>query len=92
LRVHAMTVHSFPPIHQFHAEGISDVLVIAGPNGVGRLTQGLLEAFRRNDPHANVRMVVQATSPEEREAWGKDCLDTAVRDDMKLLARTIQPS
>jgi len=94
VRIRTLHVSQVPPIQHFSVDGISDVLVVAGPNGVGktRLIQVILEAFQRGNPHPNVRMVVEATCDEERTAWTKTLLDTQQAADVATLMRTLQPN
>ena len=70
---------------------LADVIVLAGPNGVGktRLAQSILNAFR-NPSTLNTRLIVQATSPEEEKEWQRSSIDTRVPAEAQALARTLQ--
>jgi len=94
VRIRSLHVLQVPPIQHFSVDDISDVLVIAGPNGVGktRLIQIILEAFQRGSPHPNVRMIIEATSDEERTVWTKNILATHQAADVTTLMRTLQPN
>jgi predicted ATPase len=47
LRIDSITVKDVLPVHRFEVAGLSDVVVIAGANGVGktRLMEALVQAF-----------------------------------------------
>jgi len=94
VRVRSLDVVDLPPIQEFHVSDISDILVLAGPNGVGktRLVENILQAFRRGGPHPNLRMRIEATAPDERQAWGKDLLDTGDATDFQKLTLILQQS
>jgi energy-coupling factor transporter ATP-binding protein EcfA2 len=93
LKLVSLVIRNAPPIKEFDAGGLSEVVVFAGPNGVGKtqlLTQ-LLAAFREPGSNQNVRVVVQTTSDSERTAWqGKDTLDSSVHAEAKLLRASLQ--
>ena len=80
------------PVHHFSVDRLSDVVVIAGPNGVGksRLMEGLLQKFQSPQSYPNIQMKLEATSPSERTEWGKALLDTSVAADAQILTRTLQ--
>jgi len=97
LRLKAISVTDVLPVRKFDIDNLSDVIVIAGQNGVGksRLVDGLLRRFQNIQPHypqleGPVRLVVEATAEEERVAWGKAELDTGVVADLQKLAKTLQ--
>lgn len=80
------------PITNFQVQDLSDIVVLAGPNGVGktRLFLKVLEIVRSPNPQSPVTVRIRATCQEEREAWGKECLDTQNADDCRLLTVTLQ--
>jgi len=84
-------MHDVPPVRRFEVEDLSDVVVIAGPNGVGktRLIQSVLERLRSGGPQPGMAGSVVATCAEERDQWGKDELDLAAPDDMQRLNSTL---
>lgn len=92
MRISSITVNAIPPIHYFKADNLSDVVVIAGQNGIGksRLVNSLLHRFQNHQPSSNVNFSVEATSENERKSWGKTTLDTTNQDDIKKLAATLQ--
>ena len=92
MRLVSIAVRNSPPITRFEVGDLSDVVVIAGPNGVGktRLTQRIIEHLRSTQPHPDIQAVIAATSPEERTAWAKDQLDLSTQPDAALFRQTIQ--
>ncbi|MDZ7957352.1 MAG: ATP-binding protein [Aulosira sp. DedQUE10] len=82
------------PVKQFFVENLSNVVVLAGPNGVGktRLIQGLLQAFQSSSSYPNIRLVIEATTKSESEQWGKTSLDTSLPEDAQKLMKTLQQS
>ena len=89
IKIHAEKV---APVHCFSVDQLSDVVVIAGPNGVGksRLIDGLLQKFQNPNSYLNIQMTLEATSSAERTEWGKDLLDTSIPSDAQILTRTLQ--
>jgi predicted ATPase len=79
------------PVKQFNVEDLSDLVVIAGPNGVGktRLVSGLLAHFRNTAQH-NVHFQIEATDESETSAWGKGSLDTSNAVDLQSLRAMLQ--
>lgn len=88
-KIHAIEVL---PVRHFSVDRLSDVVVIAGPNGVGksRLIEGLLQKFQNLNSYPNIQMTLEATNATERTEWGKGILDTSVREDAQILTRTLQ--
>jgi ABC-type cobalamin/Fe3+-siderophores transport system ATPase subunit len=80
-----------PPVVRFDVSDLADVIVLAGPNGVGktRLAQALFNAFRSPGGHPNIRLIVDATSQAEKAEWAMDRLDTSNPAQAQLLVRTI---
>ncbi len=89
VKIHAEEVL---PVHHFSVDRLSDVVVIAGPNGVGksRFIEGLLQKFQNPDAYPNIEITLEATSSNEQTEWGKQVLDTSVPGDSQLLTRTLQ--
>ena len=93
--IHAVNVN---PVKLFSVEDLSDVVVFAGPNGVGktRLVETILASFRNPNGYRgagsqpNLKLVIEATSPAEKQEWGKDFLDTADPSDAQKLVKTLQ--
>ena len=79
------------PVKLFEVDNLSDVIVLAGRNGVGktRLLQGIINSFQNPVGQQNMRLVIEATCDEERERWGKNTLDTQINADAMLLQQTL---
>lgn len=92
MRVKLIEAHNIPPVKQFSVDNLSNVVVLAGPNGVGktRLIQGILQAFQSRVNQPNIRLVIEATTKAESDSWGKEMLDTALPDDAVKLSVTLQ--
>jgi predicted ATPase len=98
MRLRAIYAAKVNPVKLFSVEDLSDIVVLAGPNGVGktRLVETMLASFRNPNAYRggaaqpNLRFVVEATSPAERKEWGKDLLDTADPSDAQKLVQTLQ--
>jgi len=98
MRLRAIHAANVNPVKLFSVQDLSDVVVFAGPNGVGktRLVETTLAAFQNPNsfravgPQPNLRLVIEATSPTEQQEWGKDMLDTTDSDDAQKLSRTLQ--
>lgn len=80
------------PVKRFDVENLSDVVVLAGRNGVGktRLLQALINGFQNPAGQQNTQFIIEATSNEEIRKWGKNALDTRTDQDAQLLQRTLQ--
>jgi energy-coupling factor transporter ATP-binding protein EcfA2 len=95
MRLDHFTVKNAPPIKSLAIEGLSEVVVFAGPNGVGKTTllNSLLTAFRNSSPNPNLRIRIAATSEEEVKAWnGKRLLDTDDKQEAGVLRAFLQRS
>lgn len=92
MRIEAFTVMDQAGLDRVEVSGLSDVVVVAGPNGVGktRLIQGLIQYFRGPSVRADIRVEVSATSESERKAWKKSRLDTSVAAEVDALRITLQ--
>ncbi len=100
MRLRAIHAANVNPVKLFSIQDLSDIVVFAGPNGVGktRLVETTLAAFqnpnsyRAAGPQPNLRLIIEATSPTEKQEWGKDLLDTADSNDAQKLTQTLQKS
>jgi predicted ATPase len=94
MRLESVQVLARPPVRYFQADDLADVVVLAGPNGVGktRLIRAIIDRLRVG-PGGGIEGVgatVAATSSAEREAWGKGTLSLDAADDAALLTQTLQ--
>lgn len=93
MRIEHFTIQDVPPLKRVTVDQLSDVVVLAGPNGVGKTTvlKSILGAFRRPQQSANVSIRVVATRKEEVAAWnGKAVLDTKDGADAVALTQFLQ--
>ena len=97
MRIQAIHATNIYPVKLFSVDGLSDIVVLAGPNGVGktRLIETILQSFRSPQgfrgagTQPNIRLILEATNPAERAQWGKDRLDTADNADVQKLTQTL---
>ncbi len=94
MRLAAITVANIGGLDRVEISELSDVVVFAGPNGVGktRLIHALIQFFR--DPRAggNIQIAVEPISDLERSAWKRNRLDTANGEDATSLREVLQRS
>ena len=84
MRIKRISATDIPPVETFIADDLKDLVVIAGPNGVGktRLIDGILNYFRTSQPNirgghiTNPSFIIEATDRSEGETWGQQELDT----------------
>jgi ABC-type lipoprotein export system ATPase subunit len=79
------------PVRHFEVDGLADVVVIAGPNGVGktRLMQRLIQLLRGDLPVPTAKAILESTTGAETEAWGKTTLDLSQPGDIALYRTTL---
>lgn len=94
MRLAAITVANIGGLDRVEISDLSDVVVFAGPNGVGktRLIHALIQFFRDPRPGGNVQIAVEPTSDLERSAWKQNRLDTASGEDVTRLRAVLQRS
>jgi predicted ATP-binding protein involved in virulence len=77
MRLQKIEAFNIPPLVQFSVDQLSDTVVLAGPNGVGktRLVDTLLQFFQNPSAYSGsvqgqvkVRLIVDATNEEEKRA------------------------
>ena len=91
MRVKKISANNIQPVELFEVDNLSDLVVIAGPNGVGksRLVAGLLH-YLQNLSGQDVKFTIEATHKSEVDSWGKRILETDVPEDaehLRLLLR-----
>jgi ABC-type cobalamin/Fe3+-siderophores transport system ATPase subunit len=92
MKILSYSVVGIPPISRFEIDGLTDVVVFAGPNGVGKTTllNGILTIFQNPQP-GGVSVKVMATNNDEISAWGKrNTLDTKVVAEAQQLRAFLQ--
>ncbi len=93
MKIARYSVVDVAPIKRFEIGGLTDVVVFAGPNGVGKTTllNALLLIFQNPRPEGGVAVTVTATNAEEIAAWGgRHSLDTNVLEDAQVLRAFLQ--
>ncbi len=92
MKLTSYKIHGFPPISQFEVTDLADIVVLAGPNGVGKtnLLTSLLNVFQNPEGIPNAIAVVQTTTHEEEEVWGQKTLDTSVPEEAAKLRVFLQ--
>src|SRR5438874_2090898 len=91
MRLTAIKARNIKPIEVFDACGLTDVVVLAGPNGVGKSRLiGSILTHLRNLSGAEVALQIEATAPSEETVWGKKAIDTAISPDRQLLKSLLQ--
>ena len=94
MRLESVSVRDTPPVDLFEVDELADVVVLAGPNGVGktRLLNRIVTHLRGGSNDPAVRITVAATTPSETDAWGQDSLDLTLATDLEKLRATLQAS
>lgn len=93
MKITDITVNGNLPIKNFSVSDLESVVLIAGPNGIGktRLIQGIIQYLRDVRVNPNFQINIEATSAEERASWdGKNILLGSENSDMNLLRQTLQ--
>ena len=83
MKIVSVNASAISPVKQFQVDDLSDVVVIAGPNGVGktRLVAEFLRFLQNPSPVPNMVMTLQATCEEERKEWGQVTITTSSKFD-----------
>ena len=91
MRIRSISAFNTPPVRRFEVSDLSDTIVIAGPNGIGktRLINALINYFKNFSP-PTIHFIVEATDKQEQTIWGKQSLDTKATTDSQLLKKTLQ--
>lgn len=93
MRIRDLEVVGAAPVDRFDVRDLSDLVVIAGPNGVGktRLLKYLIAHLRGGSPSSGVRGTIEATIKAEVDAWGGlKVLDLSSDPDMGLFRQSLQ--
>ena len=97
MRIKKISASNIPPVETFIADDLKDLVVIAGPNGVGktRLVNEILNYFRTAAPNrrggykTNPSFVIEATDQSERDVWGRPELDTTIPEQATSLQKSL---
>ena len=93
MKIKKITATDILPVKNFMADDLKDLVVIAGPNGVGktRLVNGILSYFQMSKPKkrsghvSNPSFIIEATDQSERDAWGVPELNTTIYEQATTL-------
>ena len=73
MRIKDLHLNNWAVIREAHFKELSDFVVIAGPNGVGKtkIKEAIVHIFQNSgNPPSGSTVVLEATSDDERAAWG----------------------
>jgi ABC-type hemin transport system ATPase subunit len=93
VRLTEVRINDAPPVRKFDVTGLGEIVVLAGPNGVGktRLITHLINYLRSPGPQWNTRAIIEATTPTEAKAWGDArSLDLGDQQQAHLFTQTLQ--
>lgn len=92
MRLRSFEIKAKGPLKLVSVTDLSNVVVFAGPNGVGKtnINNALLELARNPAPSPNAWMMVEATDDEERNRWGRSSLDTRQPQEAVILRTHLQ--
>lgn len=92
MRIDTISVRDALPVRHFDVDGLADVVVVAGPNGVGktRLMAQLIQVLRGDQGTPTTKLIVDSTCHEESASWGKERLDLYNPQDVELYRATLQ--
>jgi len=92
MRIVDMKVREKPPIKYFEVSNLSNIVVFAGPNGIGktRLIQQIISLFQNPRQDHSLCIRIEATSQDEIEKWGKNSLSTVDPNDSRILQEHLQ--
>lgn len=87
-----IVVRNSPPVRLFEATDLSNVVVLAGPNGVGktRLLRRMIDQLRSGAVTEEFGGRIEATCSDEVKLWGKADLNLSEAADVQLLVKTLQ--
>ena len=93
MRIRRISVRHVDPVRFFDIDELSDLVVIAGPNGVGktRLVSHLLGCFSNiGGNNKNSNFIIEATDNSESKTWGTSSLTTQNLEDAQKLQMLLQ--
>lgn len=94
MRIKSFGMKGAGPLKLVQVDDLANVVVFAGPNGVGKthINSTLIQCAQNPGATSAVWMEIQATNQDERAAWNKNVLDTRVHSDVVLLRASLQRS
>ncbi|MCK9630953.1 MAG: AAA family ATPase [Methanoregula sp.] len=92
MRITSIKIQNKPPIDNFEATNLSTIIVLAGPNGIGktRLIQQIIGLLQNPQADPSRSLNIEATSSGERDSWKKKSLNTLDQNDSNLLRQHLQ--
>ncbi len=92
MRLKGFGLRDIGPLSQVLVDDLADVVVLAGPNGVGKtsINNALLDLAREPRVVQNRWMIVEATDDAERTGWGTNQLDTRIVGDSQKLTNHLR--
>lgn len=73
MRIKELHLKNWMVVREASFQELSDFVVIAGPNGVGKtkIKEAIVHIFQNNgNPPAGSKVILEATNEDERAAWG----------------------
>jgi AAA domain, putative AbiEii toxin, Type IV TA system len=94
MRIKSFQIKSVGPIKLVQVSDLADVVVFAGPNGVGKtsISTTLLNLARNPNPSSETWMIIEATNAIERAQWPKGIIDTRNHAETALLQQALRRS
>ncbi len=92
MRIKSFGIKGAGPIKLVEVNELANVVVFAGPNGVGKthINSTLIQCAQNPGATQAVWMQIEATNREERTTWGKNILDTRQPLDAASLSASLQ--
>ena len=92
MRLRSFKIENFGVIKLVEVTALSDVVVLAGPNGVGKtsINNALLGLAQNPNSSEQIWLEVGATDQSETTAWGKSTLNTKNPGDANALRQMLQ--
>lgn len=75
MRIKQLHLNKWTVLREAHLDELSDFVVIAGPNGVGKtkIKDAIVHIFQNSGtPPEGSKVVLEATNSDERKAWASD--------------------
>jgi len=92
MRLSSFEIRNTGPLKLVSVTDLSNVVVFAGPNGVGKtnINNAVLTLARNPAPNPNIWIIVEATDDDERQRWGRSTLDTRQPSEANILRTQLQ--
>ncbi|MFA7277443.1 MAG: AAA family ATPase [Candidatus Gracilibacteria bacterium] len=76
MKILSLNIRNYDVIREAKLENLSDLVVVAGPNGVGKtkIVEAIVNMFQTGTPPANCEVTLEATCAEEKMDWRSDSL------------------